>query len=378
MSPTPDPLQPDSLQPTISPWYLPVNADGTFPPQATFATIVSELGGLNKLDLTSDVTHLLVGSYDTPKYKYVAKRRPDVKCVLPDWLVAVRDEWREGKDADVEGLEEMWRLPVFHGMVICLTGFSDIEQRKQIECAIREHGGEYAADLTRAATPELSKPVTHLIANAPKGAKYLAAKKWQTDEKLRWNGKIVAMEWIDQSLERGMVLEEKLYDPTIPVEERGKGAIDVQRKSPTKRAREDETAATTSAPARKLRRTASARFSSQNDAAAIWTDIVEGGFAPQEVKKKEWGEGEDETLVVKEESGREIPSLPLPIPQAGRASVQKPSAKGFFHGKRFYIHGFGPKQVSRSATFCKRLLTFYRLRYWSNICGQTTAISYLS
>ncbi|KAJ2969654.1 hypothetical protein NQ176_g8551 [Zarea fungicola] len=42
---------------------------------------VAELGGVHKYDLTPDVTHLIVGDYDTPKYRHVARERPDIKAM---------------------------------------------------------------------------------------------------------------------------------------------------------------------------------------------------------------------------------------------------------------------------------------------------------
>jgi len=83
------------------------------------------MGAVHKLDLTSDVTHLIVGDTDTPKYKFVAKERPDVKCVLPSWIEAVRMSWLEGGDTDVEGLEREHRLPTFTSLRLCVTGFDD-------------------------------------------------------------------------------------------------------------------------------------------------------------------------------------------------------------------------------------------------------------
>ena len=83
------------------------------------------MGAAHKLDLTSDVTHLIVGDTDTPKYKYVARERPDVKVLMPGWVEAVRDVWMQGGETDVEALEDEYRLPTFAGLRICLTGFED-------------------------------------------------------------------------------------------------------------------------------------------------------------------------------------------------------------------------------------------------------------
>jgi hypothetical protein len=56
------------------------------------------MGATIKLDLTSDVTHLIVGSIDSAKYRYVAKSRDDVKVLSPAWLEALREVWMSGDD----------------------------------------------------------------------------------------------------------------------------------------------------------------------------------------------------------------------------------------------------------------------------------------
>lgn len=85
------------------------------------------MGATHKFDLTSDVTHLVVGNIDTQKYKYVAKERPDVKVLLPEWIEAVRQSWMKGGETDVAKLEDDFKVPTFHGLRICVTGFDDCE-----------------------------------------------------------------------------------------------------------------------------------------------------------------------------------------------------------------------------------------------------------
>ena len=93
--------------------------------QSELSTLAKQMGADSKLDLTSDVTHLIVGDVDTPKYKYVAKERPDVRCLLPEWVYGVREAWMEGGELDVEEFEGKFRLPTFFGLRICVTGFDD-------------------------------------------------------------------------------------------------------------------------------------------------------------------------------------------------------------------------------------------------------------
>jgi DNA replication regulator DPB11 len=83
------------------------------------------MGASIKLDLTSDVTHLIAGSTDSAKYRYVAKSREDVKVLSPAWLDALRRVWTSGEDVDVASLEQEYQLPPFFGLRICLTGFDN-------------------------------------------------------------------------------------------------------------------------------------------------------------------------------------------------------------------------------------------------------------
>ena len=83
------------------------------------------MGAVHKLDLTSDVTHLIVGDTDTPKYKYVAKERSDVVCLLPEWIEAVRQSWIEGSEIAIIELEAEYKVPTFAGLRVCVTGFSN-------------------------------------------------------------------------------------------------------------------------------------------------------------------------------------------------------------------------------------------------------------
>ena len=99
-----------------------------------------ELGGVLKFDLTPDVTHLLVGDYDTPKYRHVAKERPDIKVMDPRWIDAVREPWLLDQPMAFAALEKEWQLRPLEshggspgtpfdsprGSLLCsVTGFND-------------------------------------------------------------------------------------------------------------------------------------------------------------------------------------------------------------------------------------------------------------
>ncbi|KIX08250.1 uncharacterized protein Z518_02906 [Rhinocladiella mackenziei CBS 650.93] len=224
-----------------------------------YADLAIQMGAEHKLDLTSDTTHLIVGSTDTLKYQYVAKEREDIKVLRPEWIEAVRECWIKDLPLDLEALARQYRMPTLAGLKICITGFDDLSFRAQLQRNVVDNGGEYTGDLT--------KDVTHLIAAKPEGKKYEYGMQWQK--------KVVSLKWYKDTLERGMQLDEKLYHPTVPVVEQGIGAWNRRpQRSPQlgKRTREE---GDVSEPSRKLSRTASARLRSQNQ--SLWTDIVGGG-----------------------------------------------------------------------------------------------------
>lgn len=157
-----------------------------------------------------------------------------------------------------------------------------------------------------------------------------------------------------------MILDENLYDPLLSVSERGQNAWvrrSVSTSSLIKRPRENEQ---TQGPARKLRRTASAKFSSQND--GIWTDIVGGGFAPALAKESEWHDQQKKPIGTEDKKPDNVnsescsPKDPVVDPQVKSlsqpdkllniSSIAASSEKeGLFYSKSFYLHGFDTKKV---------------------------------
>lgn len=83
------------------------------------------MGAVHRQDLTSDVTHLVVGDPDTPKYKYVARNRIDVKVVDAGWVAAMHEKWITGEDIKISDFEEEHKFPPFLGLKISVTNISD-------------------------------------------------------------------------------------------------------------------------------------------------------------------------------------------------------------------------------------------------------------
>ncbi|KAG0648993.1 S-M checkpoint control rad4 [Hyphodiscus hymeniophilus] len=290
---------------------------------------VEQMGAIHRYDLTLDVTHLIVGDYNTPKYRYVAKERPDVRPMTIEWIEAVRELWMEDKDIDVEALEQQHLLPTFKTLKFSMTGCDDPTERLEIAEQVKANGAIYEGDLT--------KQITHLISFRTEGAKYRAAKSWGL--------RIVSVEWMRDSLERGMILDEQLYNPILPPEERGKGAWDrtkPKRTSLGKRSRRDSTDGVEGAR-RKLRRTASTKLNSQND--SIWGDIVGGGGTVLQVARSGIWDAADETPNLSKDNPRPEPEESSSDPPTISNAVHiQPPPVGFFSGYRFYLHGFtGPK-----------------------------------
>ncbi|KAF2851523.1 hypothetical protein T440DRAFT_448770 [Plenodomus tracheiphilus IPT5] len=313
--------------------------------RAQLAAIGAQMGATIKLDLTSDVTHLIVGNTDSAKYRYVAKSRDDVKVLSPAWLEALRHVWMQGHDnVDVAALETEYRLPTLFGLKICLTGFDNPEQRKYIQETVDMNGAEYHGDLT--------KSVTHLIAATPSGKKY--------EHALNWSMKIVSLEWFEQSIERGMVLDESFFNPTLPIEARGKGARDRTSATPLtgKRTRNADQSQALNPFRRKLRRSASTKFGSQSD--ALWAGITAANLERQQDDGDDWTEL---NIAQHDDSSAPTPASPAvgaPTPEektdfanpAANAPVspsyvlaQGRSGHGLFEGRVVCPYGFDDEKT---------------------------------
>lgn len=189
---------------------------------------------------------------------------------------------------------------------------------------MKAHGAVYEGDLT--------KSITHLISFRTEGAKYNAARNWRLH--------IVSLEWLRDSLERGMILDEKLYDPALPPDQRGLEAWNKTMPPRTalgKRPRDDGTASDGSK--RKLRRTASAKLSTQNE--QMWGDIVGSATASSTVAQVNrsgvWETNDDHTANAPSSVSRQNAEETA---QAGPTQVtvaHEPTIDGIFTGCRFLL-----------------------------------------
>ncbi|RKF62272.1 S-M checkpoint control protein rad4 [Erysiphe neolycopersici] len=293
--------------------------------RTTIALYAEQMGALHHLDLTRDVTHLIIGSYDTLKYKYVARNRQDILPMTPAWIEAIRDSWIADEEIDLEAMERKYRLPTFHSLKFSMTGCEEPAERLGISELVKKNGATYDGDLTRS--------ITHLISLRTDGAKYKAAKSWGL--------KIVSIEWLYQSLERGMILEEKLFDPTLPKEERGKGAWD--KTTPLRplhvRRLKPESCTVAETGKRKLRKTASMKLSGQHD--SLLADISGSEVIS---KSQRNGAREIEKLTQINTSATTDQSKPQAV-QKNSEDRSPARITGVFTGCVFWLHDFPDTKI---------------------------------
>lgn len=144
-----------------------------------------------------------------------------------------------------------------------------------------------------------------------------------------------------------MILNEDLYDPAMPEEERGKGAWDrtkPKRTSLGKRSRDDSTTSLEGGK-RKMRRTTSTKLSTQND--GLWGDIVGGGAVAQVSRSRVWEANDNNTLLENTHLKQKSPEDNTKSGSLQSTIENPPRKKGIFDRCRFYLSDFLPahKQI---------------------------------
>lgn len=301
--------------------------------QTELAEVAKQMGAVHKLDLTSDVTHLLVGNTATPKYRYVAKERPDISVLHPEFIEAVRQAWMTGEPFDVSALEKKHRVPCFWGLQISSTGVDDADERKSMEDMIVAHGGEYNGDLT--------KTVTHLLAARTYGKKYEYAKQWGI--------RLVGMRWYRDSLTRGMALDEDLYMPELPTEQQGIGAFRTVPKQSVlaKRAREtDASEAHEEGGRRKMRKVASMRLDGQSQ--ELWQSLSASEVQVDTTEMDAWN---NESQTLRDSISTKPKETETTVSRKSVHAERPDSRQGLFSGHYVLIHGFDPARAKKLRQF---------------------------
>ena len=149
----------------------------------------------------------------------------------------------------------------------------------------------------------------------------------------------MTIEWLDQTVERGMILDEQCFDPLLPLEERGKGARDDPSLMMGKRQRLLDSFTDPDGPRRKLRKTASMKLSSQRE--TVWGDIL---------GRKSSASGATETSPRDDDGPSPHPAADADADtDADVAPVAPAPSKdaGIFSNCSFYVQGFNPRRHER-------------------------------
>lgn len=207
--------------------------------------------------------------------------------------------------------------------MLALT-FTVVADRKKIEELVIDQEATYHPDLTRR--------VSHLIAAAPTGKKYEFARNN--------NISVVVVEWLYDSLERGMALEESFYDPRLPKEKIGVGA---KPAVPLSAASAEVTAQVRGK--RKIRKRAEDILGSQSQ--SIWGDILGQASNPKPKKRDEWEDNSHADNSTKNSGEVTEASAKKWLQQTNEVETKT----GILASVAFYIYGYTKKQVCWTTLF---------------------------
>ncbi|CAL1203364.1 unnamed protein product [Candida parapsilosis] len=171
--------------------------------------IIESMGGVQYLDLMTDVQYLIVGNRKTQKYQFCIKNRLDIKYLTTEAVFKVHEQWLTGDD-DVDKLLDEYKLPVFSEMSVCFSrveltqsqvkhllssSFRRAEEKqfteKQLLKQFTQNGG--------VAKESLSNNQNCMISADPRGTRYNKAKEWGIP--------VIHPVWIIDSILRGAALD---------------------------------------------------------------------------------------------------------------------------------------------------------------------------
>ncbi|KAJ3888782.1 hypothetical protein GG344DRAFT_52945 [Lentinula edodes] len=166
-----------------------------------------ELGATAINDFTTSVTHLIANEHGSAKYKCALEHK--IPILQPSWITESYDIWLHGDDVDFRQSVQRHRLPIFTGVVLCVSGIPDVVRRTEISKLVMSQGGTYVKALQRPVV------VTHLLCSGDEETdKMFYAEKFnkqgEADIKLVWE------EWFWDSLEFGGRFDENIYQARRP------------------------------------------------------------------------------------------------------------------------------------------------------------------
>ncbi|OAX41931.1 hypothetical protein K503DRAFT_734711 [Rhizopogon vinicolor AM-OR11-026] len=170
-----------------------------------------ELGATSTSDFTDRVTHLLANSHGGAKYLCALERK--IPIMRPEWITDAYEVWLRGDDVDLAKTISNYRLPIFSGVTLSLSGIDDLDARASINRALTKHGGTYVKAIERPVK------VTHLLCAGDN-----ETEKMRYADKFNKRGEAtihaVWEEWFWDCFEFGGRFEEKRYAVTRPRPER--------------------------------------------------------------------------------------------------------------------------------------------------------------
>lgn len=183
--------------------------------------IIESMGGVQHLDLMTDVQYLIVGNRKTQKYQFCIKNRLDIKYLTKDAVFKIHEQWLTGDD-DVEKLLDEHKLPIFSEISVC---FSRVEMSQShikhlLNSSFRRTREEQFSErlLLRqftqnggVAKDSLLNHQDCMISADPRGTRYNKAKEWGIP--------VIHPVWIIDSIIRGAALDYNDYLLTNDMEE---------------------------------------------------------------------------------------------------------------------------------------------------------------
>ncbi|KAK0467367.1 uncharacterized protein EV420DRAFT_1474679 [Desarmillaria tabescens] len=170
-----------------------------------------ELGAQTASAFTDRVTHLVAKDHGGAKYNCALQLK--IPILQPKWITECHEVWLRGDDFDVQESLEKYRLPVFSGIILSISGITDLERRTQINRLLIQQKGVYAKELTRPVK------VTHLLCSGDDETdKMKYAEKFNQNKEA--NIHLVWEEWFWDSLEFGGRFDEETYQVRRPRPER--------------------------------------------------------------------------------------------------------------------------------------------------------------
>ncbi|KAL3309212.1 DNA topoisomerase 2-binding protein 1 [Cichlidogyrus casuarinus] len=187
-------------------WKTPLYSTALFNSTITFTSFPLEerkllsdkahmMHGVVFSDLTEDVNVIIASKVGSKKYIVGGSRK--VNILLPSWI---EEAWQLSSIQDPINLMadlylEKFKIPIFHKLVICVSGLS-VTERKEVSELVTSNGGSYSGQLQVGST-------THLIVHKPGGPKYDNAKKWKIQ--------IIKLNWLTDSVSNGYAMDEDNY-----------------------------------------------------------------------------------------------------------------------------------------------------------------------